>query len=141
MQENRDPLATRVISQGHHQPRLFLIGEIPDSPARLTEHPNLRHRISLGLAVANGHVEDTSEEGKLAVNSRWFDRFEALGADALQAGSGDLVQNAPRGSTSILGASSFMVNTAVSKPGLDLFSLREMGALWAALVRQLGGDP
>jgi len=33
-----------------------------------------------------------------------------------------------------------MVNTAVSKPGLDLFSLQEMGALWTALVRQLGGD-
>ena len=34
-----------------------------------------------------------------------------------------------------------MVNTAVSKPGLDLFSLQEMGALWTAAVRQLGGDP
>jgi len=33
-----------------------------------------------------------------------------------------------------------MVNTAVSKPGLDLFSLQEMTALWTALVRQLGGD-
>ena len=33
-----------------------------------------------------------------------------------------------------------MVNTAVSKPGLDLLSLQEMGALWTALVRQLGGD-
>ena len=33
-----------------------------------------------------------------------------------------------------------MVNTAVSKPGLDLFSLQEMGALWTTLVRQLGGD-
>ena len=33
-----------------------------------------------------------------------------------------------------------MVNTAVRKPGLDLFSLQEMGALWTALVRQLGGD-
>jgi CubicO group peptidase (beta-lactamase class C family) len=34
-----------------------------------------------------------------------------------------------------------MVNTAVSKPGLDLFSLQEMSVLWTALVRQLGGDP
>jgi CubicO group peptidase (beta-lactamase class C family) len=33
-----------------------------------------------------------------------------------------------------------MVNTGVSKPGLDLFSLQEMDALWAALVRQLGSD-
>ena len=33
-----------------------------------------------------------------------------------------------------------MVNTAVSKPGLDLYSLQEMGALWTALVRQFGGD-
>jgi hypothetical protein len=33
-----------------------------------------------------------------------------------------------------------MVNTAVSKPGLDLFSLQETTALWTALVRQLGGD-
>jgi hypothetical protein len=32
-----------------------------------------------------------------------------------------------------------MVNTAVRKPGLDLSSLQEMGALWSALVRQLGG--
>jgi hypothetical protein len=30
-----------------------------------------------------------------------------------------------------------MVNTAVHKPGL---ALQEMGALWSALVRQLGGD-
>jgi hypothetical protein len=33
-----------------------------------------------------------------------------------------------------------MVNTSVSKPGLDLYSLQEMGALWTSLVRQLGGD-
>jgi hypothetical protein len=33
-----------------------------------------------------------------------------------------------------------MVNTAVSRPGLDLFSVQEMGALWTALVRQLGDD-
>jgi CubicO group peptidase (beta-lactamase class C family) len=33
-----------------------------------------------------------------------------------------------------------MVNTSVSKPGLDLSSLQEMGALWTTLVRQLGGD-
>ena len=33
-----------------------------------------------------------------------------------------------------------MVNTAVSKPGLDLGSRQELGALWSALVRQLGGD-
>jgi CubicO group peptidase (beta-lactamase class C family) len=33
-----------------------------------------------------------------------------------------------------------MVNTAVSRPGLELFSLQEMGALWSALVRQLGDD-
>jgi hypothetical protein len=26
------------------------------------------------------------------------------------------------------------------KPGLDLYSLQEMGALWTALVRQFGGD-
>ena len=32
-----------------------------------------------------------------------------------------------------------MVNTAVRTLGLDLFSLQEMGALWSALVRQLGG--
>jgi len=31
-----------------------------------------------------------------------------------------------------------MVNTAVRKP--DLYLLQEMGALWTALVRQLGGD-
>jgi mRNA interferase RelE/StbE len=30
-----------------------------------------------------------------------------------------------------------MVNTAVHKPGL---ALQEMGALWSALVHQLGGD-
>jgi hypothetical protein len=30
-----------------------------------------------------------------------------------------------------------MVNTAVHEPGL---ALQEMGALWSALVRQLGGD-
>jgi hypothetical protein len=33
-----------------------------------------------------------------------------------------------------------MVNTSVSKPGLDLFSLQEMTALWTALVHQLGDD-
>ena len=34
-----------------------------------------------------------------------------------------------------------MVTTSVSTPGLDLFSLQEMGALWSALVRELGADP
>ena len=33
-----------------------------------------------------------------------------------------------------------MVNTAVHKLALDLPPLSEMGALWSALVRQLGGD-
>jgi CubicO group peptidase (beta-lactamase class C family) len=32
-----------------------------------------------------------------------------------------------------------MVNTAVRKPGHDLYSLQEMGALWVAQVRQFGG--
>ena len=31
-----------------------------------------------------------------------------------------------------------MVNTAVHKRAVDLPPLREMGALWAALVRQFG---
>jgi CubicO group peptidase (beta-lactamase class C family) len=33
-----------------------------------------------------------------------------------------------------------MVNTAVHKRALDLPPIREVGALWSALVRQLGGD-
>src|SRR5262245_38999855 len=33
-----------------------------------------------------------------------------------------------------------MVNTAVHKRAFDLPAIREMGALWSALVRQLGGD-
>ena len=32
-----------------------------------------------------------------------------------------------------------MVNTAVRKPGHDLYSLQEMGALWVAQVRQFAG--
>ena len=32
-----------------------------------------------------------------------------------------------------------MVNTAVQRPVSDLPPLREMGALWSALVRQFGG--
>jgi hypothetical protein len=51
----------------------------------------------------------------------------------LRGGNGQRIYVDPR-STLV------MVNTAVSKPGLDLFSLQEMGALWTALVRQLGGD-
>jgi hypothetical protein len=33
-----------------------------------------------------------------------------------------------------------MVNTAVQKLGVGNRQLLEMGAFWAALVRQLGGD-
>jgi hypothetical protein len=32
-----------------------------------------------------------------------------------------------------------MVNTAVHKLSVDVAALREMDALWSALVRQLGG--
>src|SRR5262249_28834384 len=36
VQENRDPLAIRVIRHSRSQPCLLLVGEIPDSPARLS---------------------------------------------------------------------------------------------------------
>ena len=62
----------------------------------LSEHSDPSDRVSLGLAVPNGDVEDSPEEGKLPLDGRGPDLFKALGAYALQFGRRDFFEGAPR---------------------------------------------